>query len=243
MKQDSKWPAYIFTALFFALSALAQTPNAENTDPHYTELGFFDVHLCNWPDRPPFYMALFSTVQYQNISGVRVYFPDGKLAGELDMTRYRTINRPGKPEKHVFITHLPLSNQATDGWFSAIITTLDGREMTAKDYVVHTLMPIIHDAAPAGGRELSSPPIQLTWSPAPGATHYQVTLRDEWNNNRVIYTSALVTEPRISMPPGLLQQGGRYSWVIHARDSNGNVLLGDFNHGSMSAPQTFSIAQ
>jgi len=52
-----------------------------------------------------------------------------------------------------------------------------------------------------------------------------------------------VTEAKLNMPPGLLRHGGRYAWVIHARDSNGGVLLGDFNHGSLNAPQTFSVAQ
>lgn len=243
MKQNGKRLIFIFATLVCALSVSAQTPSVENTDPHYTELGFFDIHLCNWPDRPPFYMALLSSAQYQNITGVRVYLPDGKPAGELDMTRYRTIALPGKPEKRVFITHLPLASEAADGWFRAMVKTRDGREISSKDYVVHTLLPIVREAAPAGGLELPHPPAEFTWSPVPGATHYQVTLRDEWDDNRVIFTSALVTEAKLSMPPGLLRQGGRYAWVIHARDSNGGVLLGDFNHGSLSAPQIFSVAQ
>jgi len=243
MKQVGKRSAFIFVALLCALSASAQTPSGENIDPHYTELGFFDIHVCNWPGRPPFYMALFSSAQYLNIAGVRVYSPDGKPIGELDMARYRTFTPSGKPEKRVFITHLPLSNEASDGWFSATIKTRDGREISAKDYVVHTLMPIAREATPTGGREVPHPPAELTWTPVPGATHYQITLRDEWDENRVIFTSALVTEARLSMPPGLLQQGGRYAWVIHARDSNGGVLLGDFNHGSLSSPQIFSVAQ
>jgi len=243
MKQDSKRSVFISASLLCALSASAQTSSVENTDPHYTELGFFDIHLCNWPDRPPFYMALFSSAQYQNIAGVRVYLPDGKPAGELDMTRYLTITHPGKPEKRVFIAHLPLSNEATDGWFRATVKTRDGREMSAKDYVVNTLMPIVREVAPAGGREVLQPPAELTWSAVPGATHYQVTLRDEWDDDRVIFTSALVTVAKVTLPPGLLRHGGRYAWVIHARDSNGGVLLGDFNHGSLSAPQTFSVAQ
>ena len=243
MKQNGKRPVFTFLALLCALSASAQTPSVENTDPHYTELGFFDIHLCHWPDRSPFYMALFSSTQYPNIASVRVYFPDGKPLGELDLTRYRTIAPPGKAEKRVFITHLPLTSEAADGWFRATVKTRDGREIPAKDYVVHTLLPIVHEATPAGGRELPHPPAEFTWTAVPGATHYQVTLRDEWDDGRVIFTSKLVTEAKLSMPPGLLQQGGRYAWVIHARDSNGGVLLGDFNHGSLSAPQIFSVAQ
>lgn len=231
------------TALLCALSASAQTPNVEKSDPHYTKIGFFDVHLCNWPDRPPFYMALFSSARYQDITTVHVFFPNGKLAGDLDMNRYLTVVSPGKPEKHVFITQLPLSNEATDGWFSATITTQDGQEFSAKDYVVHTLMAFVHETKPTSGQEVARPPAELSWSPSAGATHYQITLRDEWDDGRVIFISPLVTESKVTMPPGLLKQGGRYNWVIHARDSNGSILLGDFNHGSLSAPQTFSVGK
>lgn len=243
MKPDAKPLVFIFAALFCTESAAAQTLSVENTDPHYTEIGFFDIHLCNWPDRPPFYMALFSSTQYQNIVGVRVYLPDGKPLGELDMTRYRTVALPGKPEKRVFITHLPLRDKATDGWFSATVNTRDGREISAKDYVVHTLLPIVRETVPANEHEVPYPPHELTWTPVLGATHYTVTLRDVWDDNREILTSEVVTAPRIPVPPGLLRKGGRYAWVIHARDSNSGLLLGDFNHGSLSAPQIFSIAQ
>lgn len=242
MKQCFKTTAFL-TVLICTLSASAQTLNLKDSDSHYTKIGFFDVHICNWPDRPPFYMALFSSTQFQNITSVDVYFPNGKLAGNLDMERYRTDITPGKPEKRVFITQLPLSNESSDGWFKATIKTRNGQEFLAQDYVVHTIMAIVHDTDPTSGQELGQPPTELIWLPVLGATHYQITLRDEWDDGRIIFTSPLVTEARVTMPPGLLKQGGRYNWVIHARDSNGSILLGDFNHGSLSAPQTFSVAQ
>ena len=242
MKPVANRLVFIFAALICAVSAAAQTLSVENTDPHYTEIGFFDIHLCNWPDRPPFYMALFSSTQYQNIVGVRVYLPDGKPLGELDMTRYRTVALPGKPEKHVFIAHLPLPDKATDGWFSATVNTRDGREISAKDYVVHTLLHIARETVPANEHEVPYPPHELTWTSVPGAIHYTVTLRDVWDDNREILASEVVPAPGIPVPPGLLRKGGRYDWVIHARDSNGGLLLGDFNHGSVSAPQIFSVA-
>lgn len=243
MKPNTRRWALFFAALFFIMNAAAQTLGIENTDPHYTEVGFFDIHLCNWPDRPPFYMAVFSSTQYRNIVGVRVYFPDGKPLGELDMTRYQTVTTSGKPDKRIFITHLPLPDKTIDGWFRATVKTRDGREIPAKDYVVHTLLPIVRETVPADGREAPYPPIELSWTPVPGATHYKVTLRDLWDDDREILASEVLAVPRISMPPGLLRRGGQYAWVIHARDSNGSLLLGDFNHGSLSAPQTFSIAQ
>jgi hypothetical protein len=45
------------------------------------------------------------------------------------------------------------------------------------------------------------------------------------------------------LPPGLLEKGGYYSWIIHARDTNAHILLGDFNHGSMNTPVTFAVAE
>lgn len=243
MKHGAELLVFIFAALLGAVSAAAQTLSVESADPHYTEVGFFDMHLCNWPDRPPFYMVVFSSTQYRNIAGMRVYSPDGKPLGELNMTRYRTVALDGKPEKRIFITHLPLPDKTTDGWFHATVKTREGREIPARDYVVHTLLPIVRETVPTDGREIPRPPAELAWTAVPGATHYKVTLRDVWNDNREILASEVVTGTRIPMPPGLLRQGGQYAWVIHARDSNGGLLLGDFNHGSLSAPQTFSITQ
>ena len=28
-------------------------------DKHYSKAGFFDIHVCNWPNQPLFFMALF----------------------------------------------------------------------------------------------------------------------------------------------------------------------------------------
>jgi hypothetical protein len=53
----------------------------------------------------------------------------------------------------------------------------------------------------------------------------------------------MLPKPELKLKPGLLKPGGYYSWRVHARDSNGNVLLGDFNHGSLSTPITFSLAE
>jgi hypothetical protein len=43
------------------------------------------------------------------------------------------------------------------------------------------------------------------------------------------------------LPPGLIEDGGYYSWLIHARDINEDIKLGDFNSGSMSTPVSFSV--
>ena len=57
---------------------------ASKQDPHYTEVGFFDIHVCNWPDRPPFIMALFSTLDFENITKVSVHTPSGDLLGDFN---------------------------------------------------------------------------------------------------------------------------------------------------------------
>lgn len=45
-------------------------------DPHYTPTGFFDVHVCNWPEKPRFLMALFSTQYFDEVAKVPVFAPD-----------------------------------------------------------------------------------------------------------------------------------------------------------------------
>ncbi len=52
----------------------------------------------------------------------------------------------------------------------------------------------------------------------------------------------MLTQPRLVLPRGLLKPGGIYAWRVHARDVNENILLGDFNHGSLSAEIQFTTA-
>ena len=89
--------------------------------------------------------------------------------------------------------------------------------------------------------ELQEIPTQLSWDPAPGAGYYQVFIRDLWNEDRLIFSSKLLEEPVVQLPAGLLEKGGYYSWIVHARDLNEHFMLGDFNHGSLSPVVTFSI--
>jgi hypothetical protein len=94
---------------------------------------------------------------------------------------------------------------------------------------------------PAHEVELQEIPTQLSWDPAPGAGYYQVFIRDLWNEDRLIFSSKLLAEPLVQLPAGLLEKGGYYSWIVHARDLNEHFMLGDFNHGSLSPVVTFSI--
>ena len=65
-------------------------------DPHYNQVGFFDIHLCNWPERPNYFKILFSSEKYQQIESMDVYTPDEKLLANLDKTKYRTLKIKNK---------------------------------------------------------------------------------------------------------------------------------------------------
>ena len=73
----------------------AETPSAAGTahsnDPHYTAAGFFDIHVCNWPDRELFFMPLFSTTRYSEITAIEVRHPDGKRLTALDLGNFMVL--------------------------------------------------------------------------------------------------------------------------------------------------------
>jgi len=102
-------------------------------DPHYTEAGFFDIHVCNWPDQPLFLMTLFSTERFSEISRIEVIGPDNSFKTQLHLHRYRTLSVQGKPEKRIFIQHDDLPEQAREGWYTANILLKDGRRYQALD--------------------------------------------------------------------------------------------------------------
>jgi len=215
---------------------------SDNADPHYGPAGFFDIHVCNWPERPLFFMPLFSTERYAEVQSVRVFTPGGELLTELDLERYRTIKRDKKPEKRVFIKQLDVPSGAANGWYTARTTLANGEVYTTQDYVILHSLPQAGDQAPAHEEEVAEIPEKLSWEAVPGANFYQVFIRDLWNEDKLIYTSELLTRPELVLPPDLLHRGGMYSWVIHARDTNSHILLGDFNHGSLNKSVTFLIS-
>lgn len=220
------------------LSGAAHAGNAG--DPHVTPAGFFDTHVCNWPDAPRFLMALFSTPRFDEVARVAVFAPDGRHVGDLDLNRFRAFKTPSGQAKRAFIAHFGLPDKRLDGWYRAEITLKDGNRSEARDYVIDHVMPQPTGTVPAP--DASGVPVStgLRWDPIPGARHYEVFLRDEWAGTQT-FASGLLSEPRFVPPPGLLQPGGEYVWRIHARDSDGNVLLGDFNHGSLSREMRFTV--
>jgi hypothetical protein len=230
------------SALLLTGSCLPCARAAIPGDAHNNEAGFFDIHVCNWPGRPLFLMPLFSTARFNEVQSVKVFTPDGEFLIELDLERYRTIKVDKKPDKRVFIQQLDVPPAAGDGWYTARTRLANGEEYVAKDYVILHKLPQAGGQVPADEEEVVVPPTKLSWDPVPGAGFYQVFIRDLWDDSKLIFTSKLLTRPELLLPPGLLQSGGYYSWIIHARDTNSHILLGDFNHGSLNKPATFTIS-
>jgi len=224
------------TSCLFSETAYA----ANEGDPHYTPAGFFDAHVCNWPENPRFLMALFSTPRFDEVAKVSVFAPDGKLVGDLDLTRFRAFKTQSGQAKRAFIAHFDLPGKVVDGWYRAEVGLKDGSRFEARDYVIHQFMAQPTGTQPAPDASDVPASTELRWDPIPGAKYYEVFLRDDWAGTEAT-ASGLLTAPRFIPPQGLLQPGGEYVWRIHARDSNGNVLLGDFNHGSLSPEMRFSV--
>ena len=222
-------------------TANKSTETLHSNDSHYTKVGFFDIHVCNWPDRELFFMPLFSTTHYKEIVNITIQYPDNKTLTSLDLTKFKVFKPKDKPEKHVFLKQMDVPEDAVDGWYSAIISLADGTQITAKDYVIVSRLPRASDMNPPDGAEQIPIPEKLTWTGAEKG-FYQVFIRDVWNDGKLVYESKLLTKPELVVPAGLLQPDSLYSWQIHSRDVNEDVLLGDFNKGSMSRTATFSTA-
>jgi len=203
-------------------------------------VGFFDIHVCHWPDRKLFFMMLFSTYDYDQLKSVEVLSPDGTKLGNVQTQKYRLLKKKGKPDKRVFISQVEVSSNAANGWYKAIVTMKNGDIHESRDYVVIERMNLPSALKPANDASIDKVPEKLTWKKVDGATHYLVFIRDLWAN-KTIHKSKILTKPELVLPKGLLKNEGYYSWRVHARDVNGNVLLGDFNHGTLSRKHEFTI--
>ena len=104
-------------------------------DPHYTAVGFFDMHICNWPDRPRFFKILFSTEKFADITAMEVFDPSGHSVTVLEKNRFMLLKRKNKPEKRVFLVDLDVPDSATTGWYTINVKTADGKQYVAKDYM------------------------------------------------------------------------------------------------------------
>jgi len=240
---------FLGTMKFVALVALGVstgTAVADLTvphDPHYSAVGFFDIHICNWPERPPFVMLLFSTTEFAKINQIDVTDPAGRTFHVFNRTRFRLIRQKGKPEKRVFINEIDLPEQMVDGWYHARITMQDGTVHTAADFVIVRKLAWTQIVAPPANAKDLRLPLTLRWRPVPGAQYYRVFVRDLWDDQKIVYESKPLTKTELRVPDGKLLPGGLYRWRVHARDVNEHELLGDFNHGSQNEPVEFAIAQ
>ncbi|MFV2005358.1 MAG: hypothetical protein ACC650_09125 [Gammaproteobacteria bacterium] len=234
-----RFPILIF--LLASANAFAEDSPELSADPHYNVLGFFDVHLCNWPERPNFFKVLFSSEQYARIDSMAVYTPDDRLLVKLDKSKFINLKREGKADKHVFISDIDAPENVITGWYRIDINTSDGTHYQAKDYVIMSRLEIVSDMQPSGD-DAQALPVTLRWEPVPGAQYYKVFVRDEWDR-KLIFKSDLLTAEEITLPDGKLEPGGYYSWSVHARDTNEHILLGDFHMGSMSKKVFFSVAE
>jgi hypothetical protein len=236
-----------FVSFFLAMtfvSAPCFSGNAKHPDDsHYTDIGFFDIHVCNWPDRPPFYMALYSTKQYNNVESVEIISPSDNVIGQLNLNKYRVIKKNNKVIKHVFITKIPVPEMDEDGWFKARVKLKDGGSDSSSDYVIHQLLPRAKGMQPGYDAEDVALPKQLSWDKIDGAAYYKVFIRDLWAGEKLIYKSKLLDKNTMTLPKNLLHAGGYYSWRVHARDVNEHIQLGDFNIGSLNEWTNFSVKE
>lgn len=235
----------LLSTLIFILFITTRNVFAGNAkhpgDSHYTASGFFDIHVCNWPNRAPFYMVLYSTFQFKDVKSVEVMDAQGKIITSMNLSKFRVLKTKNKLEKRVFINQVDRPADFSDGWFSAKITLADGTVHLAKDFVAHDILPIASDLKPASHQIVSDVPKTLSWAAVKGASYYQVFIKDKWDEDKVIFSSKILKEPKAVLPKDLLEYGGYYSWRVHARDVNEDVKLGDFNIGSLTSWQEFTI--
>lgn len=208
-------------------------------DLHYTDVGFFDIHVCNWPDQPLFFLAIFSTYKYKDIKKIEVFGPSGESLVVFNTQRYRTIKKKNKPEKRVFMKHAAIPKSKKHDWYQAHITMANGKKYLAKDYVIIDSLGRPDHLSPAQGAAIPLPKT-LSWQAVPGAQFYKITIWDLWDDGNVIYDSKLLNDTKLTLPQSLIKPEGWYSWRVHARDVNEHILLGDFNHGSLSDKVEFS---
>jgi len=122
---------FILTLMIAAGSGYAE--NAEHPgDSHYNDVGFFDIHLCNWPDRAPFYLAVFSTRQFNDLKSVDLLNARGEQFASLDLSKYKVSHTNDKAEKRIYMSQIQRTANYVDGWFSAKISIAEQDAHTEK---------------------------------------------------------------------------------------------------------------
>ncbi len=231
---------YCLLSLLY-IAFLAPLNAGEADDPHYSQAGFFDLHLCHWPDRAPFFKAVFSTFDFNNLESVSIENPDGTEILKLDTSSFIEFKSKGR-KKRAFLQDHELADTPKAGWYTAKIHLKDGTVAEARDYVDPGLLPFAEKTHPEEAQEVPLP-VTVRWNPIKGATHYKVVIRDIWNNRKIAFRSKLITETALTIPDGKLEVDGEYEWLVHARDVNEDPILGDFNLGSQTAYSTFTVIE
>ncbi len=234
----------VLAAIFFYLlisPGHAEEASILHNDPHRNELGFFDMHLCNWPERPRFFKILFSTEKFADVAGMQVITPNGDVLTELDKNKFMRLTRKNKPEKRVYLLDLDVPDNATTGWYHIKVTDTQGKTFQASDYMIMSRLERAGGMSPSEASGDATLPVTLKWNAVPGANWYKVYVRDVWDD-KLVFRSRLLHEPVVTIPDGKLDVGGDYYWTIHSRDTNEHILLGDFQMGSMSEKVFFSVA-
>jgi hypothetical protein len=231
---------YCLLSLLY-IAFLAPLNAGEADDPHYSQAGFFDLHLCHWPDRAPFFKAVFSTFDFNNLESVSIENPDGTEILKLDTSSFIEFKSKGR-KKRAFLQDHELADTPKAGWYTAKIHLKDGTVAEARDYVDPGLLPFAEKTYPEESQEVPLP-VTVRWNPIKGATHYKVVIRDIWNNRKIAFRSKLITETALTIPDGKLEVDGEYEWLVHARDVNEDPILGDFNLGSQTAYSTFTVIE
>lgn len=237
-----KWISYgvrrralIFSgSLLAACAAIAAKDSPDRfIDPHYTRAGYFDMHVCHWPDRPLFFTALFSTTRSDDLGSIDVFRADGKRLGALDLS-YSEPVLGADGTARAFKAHFEVERDAPNGWYYAQVTLKDGRKFTARDYVSVQAMPWVELKTQLHNGELASNDV-ISWTQLPQPAFYRVVVIDLIQNKKMIYKSDLLTESHFRLPPGIVKSDGLYMLRVHARNRTREAKWGDFNHGSMTA--------
>ncbi len=226
-------------------SQQAFSNNQIHKDWHKDELGFFDIHYCNWPDQKPFLMLVYATHHYKNLDSIKVLTPEGRKLGEINKSTYRylpakTVKGENIPDKKVFITHIPFTKNMTKGTFTAVVTTNSGQRHQYKDevnmdYIVATAK-INYPADKATDIPLAP---TLKWDTVENAKYYQFFIKDNWSGENV-YASKTLNQTQFTLPKDILKKDGWYAWKVHAKDMDETIKYGDFNAGSLSETITFT---
>ncbi len=231
--------------LFTLFSQQAFSNNQASKDLHKDALGFFDIHYCNWPDRKPFLMLVYATHNYKNIDSIKVFTPEDTELVVIKKNTYRylpsrTVKGKKIPDKKVFITQIPVTDNFTNGAYTAITTTVNGQkhqynDEVNMDYIVASArMNVPIDKA----TDISLTPT-LKWEPVANAKHYQIFVKDNWTGKNV-YTSKTLNQTQFTLPKEILKTDGWYAWKVHAKDMDETIKYGDFNAGSLSETLTFT---